>query len=312
MADQGDEDLEEEELVDHQEDDDEDDWDSDDDLGDEPGDDLFRASERGDVAEATRLLDLGAPINHRAGVTNETPLMAAASRGHLEVVVLLSDRGADIEASDAGGYRAIMLASENGHLSILKFLAERGADLEALSNDRLNALILASSGGHMAIVQYIADKGGSINTRDNYGEDALLYAALWGHPEISLFLIARGADPRVVNNHGRSALTHAGIYTVPDLSPEEQKRIQEQLRVAFWAGPHPDARWARRRALMLVLAGCRFQPLAGHAAALQAAALPTDVPLPPLPNSTPDERRALRHGKVLGNLGLVKRVASFM
>jgi hypothetical protein len=107
-------------------------------------------------------------------------------------------------------------------------------------------------------------------------------------------------------------LTHFGHDADPRPSPKEQQRAQKQFLASWKAGCHPDARWLRRRGLMLMLAGCGFQPLAYRKAQLKAAALPTDAKIPPLPNKTRRQKLALLHGAVLGHPGLMKLVASFM
>jgi hypothetical protein len=52
--------------------------------------------------------------------------------------------------------------------------------------------------------------------------------------------------------------------------------------------------------------------MATKKAQLKATALPTDAKLPDEPTATEEQRRALWHGKVLGNIGLVRRIASFI
>jgi ankyrin repeat protein len=59
-------------------------------------------------------LDLNAPIEHREGEEQWTPLMAAAQEGHIEVVTLLANRGSDLEARSTDGQSALMLASGIG------------------------------------------------------------------------------------------------------------------------------------------------------------------------------------------------------
>jgi ankyrin repeat protein len=54
----------------------------------------------------------------------------AAGEGHLEIVKLLLEHGADVNAKTA--YEtALHLAAEKGHLEIVKFLLEHGADVNA-------------------------------------------------------------------------------------------------------------------------------------------------------------------------------------
>jgi ankyrin repeat protein len=93
----------------------------------ELGRQLYEASEEGQAAEVARLLALGAPTEHKGrGYMQVTPLIAAATRGHIEVVILLANGGADLEARDKWGLTALMLATINGRLAIVKLLSDKG------------------------------------------------------------------------------------------------------------------------------------------------------------------------------------------
>jgi hypothetical protein len=202
----------------------------------ELGRQLWEASDRGQAAEVARLLALGAPTEHEGrGDLQWTPLMAAASRGDIEVVIMLANGGANLEARDLVGFTALMRASSRGRLAIVKLLS---------------------------------DKGASINARANNGGDALLWAALNGHLDVCLFLVSRSGDPRVASKDNWTALTHFfGAKVYPRLSPEEQQAAQNQILAAWKAGPHPDARWLRRRGLILALVGSKLPPMARDIAA---------------------------------------------
>jgi hypothetical protein len=63
---------------------------------------------------------------------------------------------------------------------------------------------------------------------------------------------------------------------------------------------------------MQTLFGSKFLLMLADAEALALLELPTNVPLPPHPTETEDQRRALLHSKVLGNFGLVQRIVSFI
>ena len=147
----------------------------------------------------------------------------------------------------------------------------------------------------------------------------MLLAALYDKPEVSLLLIAKGADLRARDNDNRSALSHYGYDARPRLDPSVKAQRVAELKAAFRAGCHPsqvqrrkDENWAKRWPLMEAATGCGFLLMAAKKAELKATALPTDVALPPLPTATEEQRRALRHSKVLGNIGLVRRIASFI
>ncbi|KAA0153177.1 hypothetical protein FNF29_03366 [Cafeteria roenbergensis] len=70
---------------------------------------LWDAAEAGNTGEVTRLLKAGAPVNW-SNVYRQTPLMRAATFGHVESIQVLLDRGADLEAKDKAGKSAIDLS----------------------------------------------------------------------------------------------------------------------------------------------------------------------------------------------------------
>ncbi len=88
---------------------------------------LFDAARSGDRARVTQMLDAGVSVNAKARY-DATALMFAADKGHLEVVRLLIDRGADVNATDTFyRFRAIDLALMNNHRHVAAYLLERGS-----------------------------------------------------------------------------------------------------------------------------------------------------------------------------------------
>jgi ankyrin repeat protein len=207
-----------------------------DELAKELGKQLWHASMNGQAAEAARLLDLNAPINHVH--REDQAINVAAQNGRIEVVKLLVNRGADLEAGGTTGQTALMAAAARGHLPVVQFLAKRGANLEARSNAGTNSLMFASKNGHLAVVKYLAGQvpSVSINLTNNQGTDALLWAAAFGHVDTVLFLISQGGDPRVVDKYNWSGLTHFGLKQKFRPCKEELKRMQAQILSAWKAG----------------------------------------------------------------------------
>jgi outer membrane protein assembly factor BamB len=89
--------------------------------------DLFDAARSGDRARVARLLDSGLDVNSKARY-DATALMFAADKGRLDVVRLLVERGAAVNAEDTFyKFKAIDLALMNGHRAVATYLLERGS-----------------------------------------------------------------------------------------------------------------------------------------------------------------------------------------
>ena len=164
------------------------------------------------------------------------------------------------------------------------------------------------------MVQYLASKVSSINTTNNFGRDALLRAAVNGFTDVVMFLISKGGDPRVKDEDNHSAFTHFGHFSDLRPSPEEQQRVQKQFLAAWKAGCHPDARWLRRRGLVLALAGSKLRPMARDLAAQKQIQATMDLraPLPGIPRRTKEEKWAYVLKEVFGHEGIVRCIAQFV
>jgi ankyrin repeat protein len=88
----------------------------------------LRNKMRSDQLElVTLLLDRGADVNARDNFLGSTPLTQAASEGLLEAVRLLLDRGANISAKGEEDRTALKIAQRKGHKEIVELLKARGA-----------------------------------------------------------------------------------------------------------------------------------------------------------------------------------------
>ena len=69
-----------------------------------------------------------------------TPLMHAVCHAQADMVRLLLDRGASLDARDEWGRTALMLAAETADDETVALLLERGADLMSLDDDGWRAM----------------------------------------------------------------------------------------------------------------------------------------------------------------------------
>lgn len=88
-------------------------------------DELLQAVRTGDAAAVKALLDQGVPVDTKFRY-DRTPLSFAADRGHVEIVRLLLDRGADADAQDSFYHNTSLgWAAYKGHVEVVKLLLAR-------------------------------------------------------------------------------------------------------------------------------------------------------------------------------------------
>ena len=143
----------------------------------------------------------------------------------------------------------------------------------------------------------------------------MLLASLWGNYAVCEFLISRKADPRKRSRWSHSALANFGLYCLRSTKTEEEKaELKSRLKSAWLEGPHPDAKWARRRNLMKALVGSKLLPMARDLAAQKQIQATMDLraPLPGIPRRTKEEKWAYVLKEVFGHEGIVRCIAQFV
>jgi ankyrin repeat protein len=78
--------------------------------------------------------------------------MAAAQVGQNDVVRLLLDKGADVNAMTPSGWNSLMGAARRGHLEVVRTLLAHGADAAHADYRKQTAADLARIGGYPEVV----------------------------------------------------------------------------------------------------------------------------------------------------------------
>lgn len=95
------------------------------------------------------LLAKGAAVNRQGW----TPLHYAAASGDNEIVKMLMDKSAQLDALSPNGTTPMMMAARNGHILTVKLLLDAGADASLKNQRGMTAIDFASAGGFKDIVE---------------------------------------------------------------------------------------------------------------------------------------------------------------
>jgi|GEM_PF-7135394 len=159
---------------------------------------------------------------------SSTLLIEAARGGDLEMVKLLLEGGADVNASGESRfpsgppfgeeYTALTAATEKGHLETTRVLLEAGAD-----PNRLNPLLAAVYNNDRDAVQLLIKYGALIerpygSENDDRVHSALVDACRHGMIEMVQLLIDEGAHVNARDGSGNTALTYAVLLGREEIS----------------------------------------------------------------------------------------------
>jgi ankyrin repeat protein len=113
---------------------------------------LMIACYKGNVRAVRELLARGAQVN-RVGWT---PLHYAAAAGSNEIVQMLLDKHAYIDAESPNKTTPLMMAAWEGHIMTVKLLHDEGADARLRNEAGLTAIDFAKKFGHPDIAEGLA------------------------------------------------------------------------------------------------------------------------------------------------------------
>lgn len=174
------------------------------------GNALQAATRGGHVEIMHILLNKGADVNAQGG-WYDNALRAASYKGCTQAVRILLDRGADVNALFDHISNPLQEASRKGYLQIMRLLLDKGADMNARSGGCGNALHEASLNGHDQVVQLLLDKGADVNAQVEYHGNVLQVASYAGHDQVLRTLLDNGANVNAQGGCYGNALQAASI-----------------------------------------------------------------------------------------------------
>ena len=115
---------------------------------------LHLAAHFGTVEVVRTLLQSGSDVHSRSRnrIANQPLHAACAGACSRDVVMMLLDHGADVQAKEHGGFTPLHEAAQNGNLELTRMLMDAGADTDATTDDGKTPADLAKDTGSLDVL----------------------------------------------------------------------------------------------------------------------------------------------------------------
>lgn len=153
---------------------------------------LAIASRENNVEIMELLLNARADVNAQSSV-GATALMVASAKGNVRAVLTLLQAKANPDATDKEGWTALMTASRHGHYYVVDMLIKAGANVNAQNQDGNTALGFASGEGRLPVVKALLKAGADVNLGGINGQSPLVLAEKNKHFDVAAVLREAGA-----------------------------------------------------------------------------------------------------------------------
>ncbi|MCX6569195.1 MAG: ankyrin repeat domain-containing protein [Candidatus Aminicenantes bacterium] len=160
-------------------------------------------------AAVDALLKRGAALETRNNYLRTALILCARERGQAATARVLIGAGADVNAVDKFGDRALDLAAWRGKREFVDLLLENGARVPESGAKWREMLSQAASQGLPALFQRLTRGAKDLKAADATGESLLYAAAAGGSAEIVAALLDKGFDPARPDRFGWTPLHYA-------------------------------------------------------------------------------------------------------
>ena len=168
--------------------------------------DFFIAIKRDDPATITALLSRGFDPNTRDQDGLPGLYLAVREPSLKAAEALIAWPKSNVEVRTVQDESPLMMAALKGHLEIARKLIARDADVNKTGWAPLH---YAATNGHVPVIRLLLDHHAYIDAESPNGTTPLMMAAHYGSPEAVKLLLEAGADPALKNKLGLTALDFA-------------------------------------------------------------------------------------------------------
>ena len=212
---------------------------------------LHYACYEGHLYAVDFLLDNGA-IHHLKNPDGWTPLMNACVVNRTEVLRHLIYKRAGVNAVNNQGWSALMIASDAGHIKIVQILLDAGANINFGSH--CTSLMIACNKGHQDVATYLVQRGADIFIKSSVtGDTAFTYASRAGLYKMMVELVHYDFDIYQKNNNGLNALQQYKNLLGSSISSSDVQDL-ETIKILFRRRNNLN----RRKNFLIFLSGSKL------------------------------------------------------
>jgi len=201
------------------------------------GDRLGQAAQQGDLSKVKKLMKQGVDPDYRSRPGGPTAISMAAEFGHNQIIKVLLDAKASVDACNQMGCNALMLAVQFEVMDTVRLLCQHKADVNFRASSwpappaDATPLDLAARHNRGAALQCLLEYGAKVDVpaKDN-GWTALTSAARGHCLDACRLLLDAGADPTITGADGMSAIEFAllpGNEELAKLMPPDLLRTRD-------------------------------------------------------------------------------------
>jgi ubiquitin carboxyl-terminal hydrolase 14 len=207
---------------------------------------LHWAAIKGHEAIARLLRDNGADITMEEQRGGLSAVDQAVLCGHTAVVRALLEN-LDPETESATSENAMLLAAGRGHVEIVNLLLDFGAEIVPFKGT--TALHEAVEGRHIAVVELLLKRGANAEERNALGQTVLFVAACYGQADMSKLLIQAGVEidansMLIVNTSLRITALQGAIrnkqWAIVELLLRSGARFMEDVKIPSMTKIYPE------------------------------------------------------------------------
>ena len=192
---------------------------------------LMRAASNGHVHVCEYLIVHQSAIIDRRDPFQKTALMWASIHNQTEVIRLLLDHKANIKAQDDSGGHAAYFAAREGNFEVIKLLVEKDETVVNLKGVFGHTpLIAASCNGSIEVCKYlVTEKRADVNIQAYDGSTALHWSVIHSWYAIVDILMSNGAK-QLKNGRHKLPLAYAREYNDQKMIDKLEKKVKTRSK----------------------------------------------------------------------------------